>query len=145
MRMSEAEFQRQCLEATKRGAEERRNNPHAVAAHCDGLARRLVVDLSNHCSLVVPTDQLQGLRGAAAKDLEQVKLLARGYALDWPRLDMQFTITGLLAGVFGTKAWMAELRKDLGSEKSPAKTKVTRRNGAKSGRPRKRAAATASR
>lgn len=145
MKMSEAEFQRQCREATKLGKEERRTNPHAVAAHCDGQVRRLVVDLSNGCSFVVPTDQLQGLRGAGVKDLELVKLLARGYALNWPRLDMQFTVTGLLAGIFGTKAWMAELRRNLGSEKSPAKSKVPRSNVAKSGRPRKRTAATASR
>jgi hypothetical protein len=48
------------------------------------------------------------------------------------------SVTELLAGVLGTKAWMAELGRAGGRVKSAAKSRAARRNGAKGGRPRKR-------
>jgi hypothetical protein len=33
-----------------------------------------------------------------------------GDGLHWETLDTDFTVAGLLAGVFGTKRWMAELQ-----------------------------------
>ena len=43
-------------------------------------------------------------------------------------------VPDLMAGLFGTRAWMA---RRAGRTTSPAKAEAARRNGAKGGRPRK--------
>jgi hypothetical protein len=52
-------------------------------------------------------------------------------------LDIDLSIPGLLAGLFGTTAYIA---RRAGRTKSPAKASAARVNGAKGGRPRKSAA-----
>ena len=56
------------------------------------------------------------------------------YGLHWEKLDADFTVPGLLAGIFGTKRYMAQL---AGRSTSAAKATAARVNGAKGGRPRK--------
>jgi hypothetical protein len=61
-----------------------------------------------------------------------------GTGLYWPKLDVDLTVEGLLSGMFGSEKWM--LRQHLakaGSAKSVAKSKASRENGAKGGRPKK--------
>ena len=68
--------------------------------------------------------------------LAQVEILGTGYGLHWDALDADLSIPGLLAGLFGTKAFMA---RHAGRATSPAKAAAARANGAKGGRPRKTA------
>ena len=61
--------------------------------------------------------------------------------LHFPAVDADVWLPGLLAGHFGSKNWMAaRMGKAGGKVRSPAKTAACRANGAKGGRPRKRAA-----
>lgn len=101
--------------------------------------RRAMVELLNGCVLMCPVDLLQGLRGAPDAALADVELMPRGLDLHWKKLDVQFTIAGLLRGVFGTKAWLAELGRVGGRVASPAKRAAARANGRLGGRPRKTA------
>lgn len=55
----------------------------------------------------------------------------------WECLDVGFSVPNLIAGSFGTKAWMRELGRAGGRVRSPAKTAAVRENGKKGGRPRK--------
>jgi hypothetical protein len=55
--------------------------------------------------------------------------------LHWDDLDVQMSVPGLVAGVFGTRKWMAELGRQGGSM-SKAKPPGVRENGRK--RPRER-------
>jgi hypothetical protein len=134
--MSEHNFERQFAAATRRGAARIEREPLAVRAKYDRRSRRIVIDLSNRCTLLLPPELAQGLRGASAADLSKVRLLGPGTTISWPALDVQFSVTGLLAGVFGTRAWMAELGRAGGRVKSAAKSGAARRNGAKGGRPK---------
>ena len=60
--------------------------------------------------------------------------------LHWPRLDADVYVPGLMAGALGSRAWMArELGAQGGRTSTPAKAAAARANGAKGGRPRKRA------
>jgi hypothetical protein len=73
--------------------------------------------------------------------LADVEIAGAGHALHWPQLDADFTVPGLLMGVFGTRAWMAsEFARRAGQAKSPAKAAAARANGRKGGRPRRKAA-----
>lgn len=63
-----------------------------------------------------------------------------GLNLHWPALDVDLSVPALVAGIFGTRQWMArELARIAGSAHSPAKAAAARANGARGGRPRKSA------
>jgi hypothetical protein len=137
--MAESNFDKQYREAKKRGDEKLRNNPRAKSAVYDPSSKRIIVELANGCVFMFPPRLAQGLETASADDLSEIRLLARGLALNWPRLDVQLSLSGLMMGIFGTKAWMSESGRKGGSPHSESKTKAARENGRKGGRPRKRA------
>jgi hypothetical protein len=76
------------------------------------------------------------LEEATDEQLAEIKILGAGYGLHWEALDADLSIPGLLAGLFGTKAYMA---RQAGQATSPAKAAAARANGAKGGRPRRSA------
>lgn len=98
--MSEKEFEQQFAEATERGKAEMASGVYAAAARYDKVKRRLVVDLANGMTLLIPTHLLQGLQAATAKDLAQVEILGTGSGLYWPKLDVDIALAGLLANIF---------------------------------------------
>lgn len=64
-------------------------------------------------------------------------MLGAGHGLHWEALDADFTVPGLLMGLFGTRAWMAREQARLaGATTSAAKALAARENGKKGGRPR---------
>lgn len=111
--------------------------PHAVRARYDRRSRRIVIELTNGSLFAFPAELAQGLAGASPEALGEIELSGGGYGLHWPSLDVDLTVPGLLAGIFGTARWMAA---NAGRATSPAKAAAARRNGAKGGRPRKAAA-----
>ena len=93
-------------------------------------------------TLVIPVDAVQGLAGAGAKDLERCEIKSGGLSLHWPALDASLWVPGLLAGITGSRTWMAaRLGSVGGAAKSKAKADAARRNGRLGGRPRKKDAA----
>jgi hypothetical protein len=138
---SKAEMDKAIDRARARGRRLARGEPRAASARYDRRTRRMVVELTNGCSFVFPPRALQGLARASEAALADVEILGLGHALHWPRLDADFTVPGLLMGVFGTRAWMAsELARRAGRSRSPAKAAAARANGRKGGRPRHTAA-----
>jgi len=66
--------------------------------------------------------------------LSAVEILGAGYGLHWEALDVDVSVPGVLAGLFGTRAFMA---RQAGRVSSVKKAAAARENGAKGGRPRK--------
>ncbi len=122
--------------AIERGRQALETEPRAVAARYDRKLGRVVVDLTNGCTFAFPPRLAQGLEAASEAQLEKVEILGLGYGLHWEALDADLSVPGLLAGLFGTKSYMA---RRAGQATSPAKAAAARANGAKGGRPRKRA------
>ena len=122
--------------ALERGRMARAGEPRAAAARYDRAAGRVVVELENGCTFAFPPRLAQGLEGASDDQLAAVEILGQGYGLHWEQLDVDLSLPGLMAGIFGTKAWMA---RRAGRATSPAKAAAARANGAKGGRPRKSA------
>jgi hypothetical protein len=120
--------------ALARGAANRAVEPRATSVRFDSKSDRLIIELSNDCTFAIPPRLIEGLAGASEKQLVNVELLGAGYGLHWPDLDVDVTVGGLLAGIFGTRSYMARL---AGQTKSEAKSTAARANGAKGGRPRK--------
>lgn len=122
--------------ALARGKIARAKEPRAKTVRYDRKLDRIVVELTNGCTFAFPPRLAQGLEAATDDQLTAVEILGHGYGLHWQALDVDISIPGLLAGIFGTKAYMARL---AGQAKSPAKAAASRANGTKGGRPRKSA------
>jgi len=123
--------------ARRRGAVADQAEPRAASARYDAQSGRIVVDLTNGCAFAFPARALQGLAEAADPDLAAVEITAAGLGLHWEALDADFTVPGLLMGLFGTRAWMArEQARRAGATTSPVKAAAARENGRKGGRPR---------
>ena len=130
-------------EAERRGQRSWRTEPRARTARYDRRTGRVHVALTNGCSFAFPARDAQGLARASDAELAQVKVLGLGLGLHWRRLDVDLSVPGLLAGLFGTKAYMDRLcAARAGAARSAKKAAAARRNGAKGGRPRKTAAAS---
>ncbi len=95
--------------ATARGRRLALTEPRAKRARYNKRTGRVVVDLTNGCTFFFPARALQGLAKATDAELAEVEILGTGYGLHWETLDADFTVPGLLRGVFGTRAWMSEL------------------------------------
>jgi len=122
--------------AIERGRLVREAEPRATSARYDPKVGRVIVELTNGCTFAFPPRLAQGLEGASDEVLAGIEILGAGYGLHWEALDVDLSVPGLLAGLFGTKAYMA---RRAGQSTSPAKAAAARSNGAKGGRPRKRA------
>lgn len=124
--------------AAARGRQLALAEPRATRARYDRRTGRIAVDLTNGCAFVFPARALQGLAKASDAELAEVEILGGGYGLHWESLDADFTVPGLLMGVFGTRAWMAsEMARRAGQTRSLAKAAAARANGRKGGRPRR--------
>ena len=125
--------------AIRRGQAVRRSEPRAIEATYDKTRRRLGLQLGNGCEVSIPADALQGFHNATDIQIAAVTITADGYGLHWAVLDIDLSVPGLLAGLFGTTSYMAQ---QAGKAKSDAKARASRANGTKGGRPRKTAAAS---
>lgn len=126
--------------AEARGRKLLDREPRASAARYDRATGRVVIELVNGCSYAFPAQLVQDLQGAGEDDLAEVLVDSLGFNLHWPALDADLYVPALVAGVFGTRAWMTrELARRAGQATSPAKAAASRSNGAKGGRPRKSA------
>jgi hypothetical protein len=133
--IEEKELERQHQEAKKRGMEKVQTEPQAQAVSYDRSTHRLIIDLKNGTTFLLPCVLVQGLAEAAPGEIAQVKLGPRGASLHWENLDVDLSLAGLIAGIFGTRAWMAEIGRVGGRVTSEAKATAARMNGKKGGRP----------
>lgn len=127
----------QIAAANERGRIYFETHPIAKSARYDAVSDRVIVNLTNGCTFIFPPKLVQGMEGATCEQIAQIDI-GSGIGLHWEELDVDVRVSGLMAGVFGTKSYMARLG---GSAKSPAKAAAARENGKKGGRPLKRASA----
>jgi hypothetical protein len=117
MVLSNIEFERQYAAATRRGNRRLAQQPVADAVRYDRRLRKVVIELSNGCTLLVPPERTQGLSEASPRDLARAKILGPGTSIEWPSVDVQLSVAGLLAGRFGTQSWMAQRSTANGTRK----------------------------
>ena len=122
--------------ALARGRDVALSEPRATSARYEAGGRRVIVELANGCTFAFPADFAQGLEGASDADLADMEVLGNGYGLHWPTLDTDLAIPDLMAGLLGTRSWMA---RKAGKATSKAKATAARENGKKGGRPKQTA------
>lgn len=121
--------------AKERWRQERAGCPIPVSVRFEAASARIIVDFNNGASFMVPARAIEGLQDATAEQLADVELLGET-GLHWETLDVDYTVAGLMNGIFGSRTFMEAQRKG-GQSRSPAKTAASRANGAKGGRPRR--------
>ena len=109
----------------------------AVSAAYDARAKRLQIELASGVCVSVPVAKLEGLRGVPTSVIRTVRIDGGGYGLHWPSLDLDLAVPDLIAGCFGSRAWMSALARQGGKATTKAKARAARENGKKGGRPRK--------
>ncbi|WP_275790179.1 DUF2442 domain-containing protein [Pararhizobium gei] len=122
-------------QAKARWETERAERPIPAAVRFDSLSERMIVDFTNGASFIFPARAVEGLERATTAQLAEVELLGET-GLHWESLDLDYTIVGLMNGIFGTKVFMESQRRG-GQSRSAAKIAASRANGAKGGRPKK--------
>lgn len=83
--------------------------PRAAHVRYDRRVGRIIVDLTNGCTFAFPARLAQGLEDASDEEISKVEILGNGFGLHWEQLDVDHSIPGLLAGLLGTKSYMARL------------------------------------
>ena len=111
--------------------------PRAESVQYNQSEDLIVIKLKNGAIFCFPPKLAQGLESASPEQLADVWLPPSGSSVHWESLDVDFGIPELIAGIFGTKSWMAELGRKGGEATSSAKSAAARKNGKKGGRPKK--------
>jgi hypothetical protein len=128
------------LEAKRRWEVERAGRPIPASVRFDAVSERVIVEFTNGASFLFPARAVEGLQDASPHQLTDVELLGET-GLHWESLDVDYTIAGLMNGIFGTRAFMESRYREAlrrgGQSRSEAKIAASRANGAKGGRPKK--------
>lgn len=100
---TEKELERMFAESDRRGQESLKTEIQARHAYYDHATHRLVLELKSGATHSVPCHLLQGLRDADPADIAEVELGLRGASVHWEKLNWDFTVGGLVRGIYGTK------------------------------------------
>ena len=126
--------------AEKRGRELMETAHRATDARYNRPTGRVAIELTNGCTYLFPARMGQELTNATDDQFASVEVDGMGFNLHWPALDVDLYVPALMAGTFGTRAWMTrELARHAGQTRLPTKAVASRANGAKGGRSRKSA------
>jgi len=101
----------------------------AKSASYDHRSRRLRIELESGVEVRIPVAMVQGLADAHVAAIRMVRVEGGGYGLYWPTLDLDLSVAGLLAGRFGSRAWMTARCRKGGEATSPATRRASRENG----------------
>jgi len=84
--------------------------PRAESAYYDWEAGKITINLKHGASYSFHPEIAQGLAGASPEELAEVEVTPSGTGLHWEKLDADLSIPSLLAGIYGNKAWMAQIQ-----------------------------------
>jgi hypothetical protein len=123
----------------KDGKRREATEPRAVSAHYDRAADLIVARLRSGVFFIFPRTFVPGLKGARRSQIEHMELVGNGASLEWPDVDDGIDLVHLIERSIGLKTTVSAGRNG-GRAKTKAKAAAARVNGAKGGRPKKKAA-----
>lgn len=98
------------IEAARSAADANRaSEVRAVSARYDRASRRVIIELTSGATLLIPVDRIEALQGATDDDLAAVEANPLGDGIAWSRLDWHHGLAALMAGRYGSRAWMERL------------------------------------
>lgn len=129
----DAEFERQNEQAIREAREADRIEPRASAVAYDSQKGLILVELRSGFAFGFPPERVPGLESRTARQLSSIRISPSGDGLHWDDLDVDVSLTGLMASALNLREWAPRL---MGQIRSEAKAKAARTNGLKGGRPR---------
>jgi hypothetical protein len=133
---SDADFDWQNERAIRAARAADQVEPRARAARYERDDALVLVNLRSGYVFGFPPERVPGLEEASPAQLEQVRISPSGDGLHWDELDVNASLTGLMAEALKLWEWAPRI---LGQVKSEAKARAARANGGKGGRPRQSA------
>jgi hypothetical protein len=81
----------------------------AVSVSFDKQQCLLIIVLSSGQRLAIPQEDLQHLADASVEDAADVSIEMLGMGVHWEKLDLDFSVEGLIDGRRGNAKWMKQL------------------------------------
>jgi hypothetical protein len=91
-----------------------------VRASYSARTDRISLRMHNGVTHSIPRKLLQGLSEIAPEQLSRIELLGHGTGLYWPSVDVAHSVSGLLAGIYGSAKWMRKLQTESYPKRIPA-------------------------
>lgn len=132
--VDKADFERQNEAAIREAREADRIEPRAHVVRYDAQQGLILVELRSGFVFGFPPERVSGIADADAAQLAQIRISPSGDGLHWDDLDVQLSLTGLMADALSLREWAPRI---MGQTRSEAKTRAARKNGLKGGRPPK--------
>ena len=101
---TEASIERAMAQATEVSPE-----MMAIEARFDAATNMLIFVLATGRRVAIPREDIQGLATASDEDVAQIEIEMLGTALHWEKLNVDFSIEGLITGRTGNRLWMEKL------------------------------------
>jgi hypothetical protein len=93
--------------AVERGRVADEMEARATSAYYDRDAGRIVVELKYKSTFSFLARLAQGLEDATDEEIAEVEVIGLGYGLHWETLDLDHAVPALVAGLFGSRKYMA--------------------------------------
>jgi len=135
--ITDEQIEAQISKAKTAWVEAASTEPQAESVSFNSRKLLYVIRLTNGAVFSFPAALIREIAEAPVEDLSNVHLSSLGNSIHWEKLDVDFSIPGLIYRLLGTKASMSELARQGGRKVSVVKAKAARENGKKGGRPRK--------
>lgn len=107
--LDDAQLDQQIEKARQATALNQLVEPRAKAAFYDRDRHQIIIHLTSGATFSFPVQIAQGIADANPTDLAELELTPMGDGLHWETLDADLSIPQLLAGRFGSVAWMQQL------------------------------------
>ena len=133
-KMTDRAFDEQNEGAVREAREADRIEPRANSVRYDASRGLLLVELRSGFAFGFPPERVYGLEAATAKELAKVRISPSGDGLHWDDLNVDASLTGLMADALNLSEWAPRF---MGQSRSEAKARAARLNGMKGGRPRR--------
>jgi hypothetical protein len=127
-------------QANQRARDLKARIPHAISAHYDRRAKRIVIELSSKLIVSLSPNDVEGIEHATPSQLNEIEISPSGFGIRFPAVDADLYVPALLEGFLGSKTWMASRLGHIGGQsRSKAKQTASRTNGKLGGRAKKAA------
>lgn len=133
-RSNDSDFERKNETAVREAREADRIEPRASSVRYDAHQGLLLVELRSGFVFGFPPERVLGLEDTTAKQLATVRISPSGDGLHWDDLNVDASLTGIMAHALNLSEWAPRF---MGQARSEAKARAARLNGMKGGRPRR--------
>lgn len=101
--------------ALERGRLAQARECRAAKVTYDRHSRHVVIELTNGCVFSFPSAIVEALKMVDDDQIAAVGIFGQGYGLHWEALDLDLSVTGLMAGRFGSRETEGANRLRIGS------------------------------